>query len=797
MSACLSQEEIKQLNLGLVVEPDLARMRAHLEACESCRLAIPRSSKNSSVDVTMEVESRKPIPSSAEVTIESGGSAPDTKLAKHLPNIDGYRILGVLGQGGMGIVYRAMQTKLNRTVALKVLPAMIGSANPAAVSRFRREATAAARLHHTHIIPIYDFGESRDAYFYAMELITGDPLNVLIKRMADHSAATLSPTAMAGLLHSAPSLAEVESPSGVIEAPSSTVTASTGTHGRAYFRHVARWMADAADALQYAHGQGIIHRDIKPANLILSTDGRIMVADFGLAKIAGDESMTMTGSLVGTLRYISPEQAMAKRVRVDHRTDIYSLGATMYELLCFQPAYPGNDDKEILGSIISREPAPPRKVAKATHSVPPELETICLKAMEKSPDARYPTARAMAEDLRRYLQDLPISAKRPGPLRRVFKFVRRRKAPVVAVTAAVLLVPTTLLFMRERANRKLQEAAAAHDSGLFFGRSGKFEEAVKELKRAAAIDPHNVDHWEGLLWAQLGYVNSLASGEDPTPWLEEAERVSRKALRIDPHSIPTLNYRATIFKKLGRYAEAVDVFQIVTAMPMEKYAEDPNYKAAWANLGILQALNRDLEAAHRNMVRGTEMFGSEKGEYAASSWRNLAALELQMGNVARAAEHIQRAVVCKSDEPTSLILRARLRLLAQGQDDAALFDLNRVEEELEVKTDGRVKRLKALALLRKGELKAAMDAAQQAVELKDLPTINRLLIALAQAKSGNRVEAREYLQSAISSWPADLQQPGSYRVTAEKGELWFESADELHRLRTEAGRLLDAQGGQP
>ena len=181
----------------------------------------------------------------------------------------------------------------------------------------------------------------------------------------------------------------------------------------------------AAEALDHAHALGIVHRDVKPANLLVDGRGSLWVTDFGLAHIQSDARLTMTGDLVGTLRYMSPEQALAKRVVVDHRTDVYSLGATLYELLTLEPAFAGTDRQELLRQIAFEEPKPPRRINRA---IPAELETIVLKAMEKNPADRYATAKELADDLRRFLADEPILARRAGVVRRLRKWGRRHPA---------------------------------------------------------------------------------------------------------------------------------------------------------------------------------------------------------------------------------------------------------------------------------------------------------------------------------------------------------------------------------
>jgi tetratricopeptide (TPR) repeat protein len=197
----------------------------------------------------------------------------------------------------------------------------------------------------------------------------------------------------------------------------------------------------AAEALAHAHEEGVVHRDIKPANLLVDAKGNVWVTDFGLARCQSQAGLTMTGDLVGTLRYMSPEQALAKRVLVDHRTDIYSLGVTLYELLTLEPAYRGQDRQELLRQIAFEEPRPPRRLNKA---IPAELETIVQKATEKNPTERYARAQELADDLRRFLEDKPIRAKPPTLVQRARKWSRRHRA-VVAATTVVLAMALVLL----------------------------------------------------------------------------------------------------------------------------------------------------------------------------------------------------------------------------------------------------------------------------------------------------------------------------------------------------------------
>jgi serine/threonine protein kinase len=340
-----------------------------------------------------------------------------------------FRIIREVGRGGMGIVYEAEQISLGRRVALKILP-FAATMDPRHLQRFQNEARAAASLEHPHIVPVHGVGCERGIHYYAMRFIDGQTLAALVEQQRVGTDSEQSaPDAAIGKEKAAGETAAV-----------AAARTERAPRDAAYFRRVAEWGAQAALAIEHSHAVGVVHRDIKPANLMIDAQGKLWVTDFGLAQIHDDKQLTLTGDMVGTLRYMSPEQALAKRVIVDHRTDIYSLGATLYELLTLEPVFTGGDREELLRQIAFEEPKPLRRHNK---SIPAELETILFKALEKNAADRYATARELAEDLDRLVKNEPIQARPVGRLRRLAKWIRRRRALAAAYGLAVLTLALT------------------------------------------------------------------------------------------------------------------------------------------------------------------------------------------------------------------------------------------------------------------------------------------------------------------------------------------------------------------
>jgi WD40 repeat protein len=302
-----------------------------------------------------------------------------------------FRLLREIGRGGIGVVYEAVQLSLGRRVAVKVL-SQAAAWEPKLRRRFQIEAQAAAALQHPHVVPVIASGEDRGIPYLAMRLIEGRHLAAVIRERREDQEGGLPP------------------------------------------RELARLGKQAAEALDFAHRNDVLHRDIKPSNLLVDDRGHLWVSDFGLARIRGDSDLTASGDMIGTIRYMSPEQVSGRPGLADHRCDIYSLGATLYELLTLAPAHDGEDRESILRKISHEEPVAPRK---CDRTIPLDLEKIVLKALAKEPIERYATAGELAEDLERFLDGRPVLARRPSLGQRAGKWAMRHR-PAVATGAFVL-----------------------------------------------------------------------------------------------------------------------------------------------------------------------------------------------------------------------------------------------------------------------------------------------------------------------------------------------------------------------
>jgi len=366
------------------------------------------------------------------------GSPPHQSEPTHIRYFGDYEITREIARGGMGVVFLARQVSLNRTVALKMI--LVGQfANDTDVKRFHTEAEAAANLDHPGIVPIYEVGQHEGQHYFSMGFVEGQSL---AQRLAD------------GPLSS---------------------------------RQAAALMVKVAEAIEYAHRRGVIHRDLKPANILLDQAGNPRVTDFGLAKkVQGDSGLTGSGQIMGTPSYMPPEQAGGRRGEVGPAADVYALGATLYCLVTGRPPFQAASAMDTVIQVISDEPVPPRRLNPA---VDRDIETICLKCLEKEPSKRYASAAALAEELARFLAGEPILARPVGTAERAWRWCRRNPGLAAATSAvALLLIVTTALSWR-----------SAHESRRFAGRlKTERDVALQNLQRAEAAEDAATSYSDGL-----------------------------------------------------------------------------------------------------------------------------------------------------------------------------------------------------------------------------------------------------------------------------------------------------------
>jgi WD40 repeat protein len=487
---CPTQEELRLLLTEDLAGPDAAALEAHVESCAICQRTLEElTSKNSLLtsvaDQTWVNKSggeflrkleRTPPDAKTLYSFHEGSDSPPDEATLQLPTVPGYEILGVLGRGSMGVVYKALQLRLSRTVALKFVLAG-RHASPTDLVRFLSEAEMSARLQHPNIVQVYDVGHHEALPYFTLEYVDSGTL--------------------AGRLKGKPL------------AP----------------REAAAFLARLAAAAGHAHEHGIVHRDLKPANILLAkksdapqpsseslasgygfrlVDFEPKVADFGLAKLVGlGPGLTTTGTTLGTPSYMAPEQATRKgSPEIGPAADVYALGVILYEMLTGRPPFVGTTPLDTLTQVLNQEPVPPTRVQPR---VPRDLDTICLQCLQKAPTARYANAAALADDLGRFLGGEPIRARRVRLHERVWLWARRNPgwAGMLTAVASLLLaiaVVSSLLTVRlntalsgaeaekRRANERLWESLLAQaESRRVSQRRGQRFEALEAIRKAAAL----------------------------------------------------------------------------------------------------------------------------------------------------------------------------------------------------------------------------------------------------------------------------------------------------------------------
>jgi serine/threonine protein kinase len=396
--SCPHRSELARFVVGNLPQASLARVADHVESCAACQTALDELDQLADPLLsglrTMPAEETSAVGSVVEPQLlATARAARDARRADVVWGTDGSRRVGKfelleeLGSGSFGQVFRARDVELDRMVAIKVLR-WGGRAGGEDVDRLMREARSVAQLKHPGIVSLFDIGQAADGCYYLVE-----------------------------------------------EFIEGTTLAERLSAGRFDFRRSAELVVEVADALEYAHRHGVIHRDIKPSNIVLDPQGRPHLMDFGLAKREGDEApMTLDGQVLGTPAYMSPEQARGESRSVDVRSDVYSLGVVLYELLTGERPFRGNR-RMLLLHVLEDEPRPPRQL---NDKLPRDLETICLKSLAKSPARRYATAGELADDLRRWLRGEAIRARPVGAHERLWRWCRRNPMPASLLAAVTL-----------------------------------------------------------------------------------------------------------------------------------------------------------------------------------------------------------------------------------------------------------------------------------------------------------------------------------------------------------------------
>ncbi len=675
----------------------------------------------------------------------------DNRSTMNGMTIGDYEILDEIGRGGMGVVYRARQLSLDRIVALKILAYGRGLSEQA-VTRFRREAQATAKLHHPNIVPVYDQGQQDNTYYYAMELVSGTSLYDEIchlrrgegpgtSRSRDKSPSSSDPRMPGG---SSDILAETEllarpDPDETFDAPGHIVVDDGGAQGRSpragsglggsigadgfsshtpdYFDSIARQTKSVADALGYAHQNGVIHRDIKPHNLLFGSGDRLCLSDFGLARIAEQPGVTQTGDFVGSPLYMSPEQITGKGGDVGVRSDIYSLGATLYEWLTLRPPFPGTTREQVISRVITEDPSSPRSI---NRRIPVDLETICLKALSRDPSKRYATAWDFRDDLERFINRGAIKAKRVSFLESIGKTISRYRVASVAIVAAILIVVLTFALVKQKSDKKTAENTIAEKEQIVESVTKKNEQLEQQLREGESADPISESMQRGEQLASMfrGPLASLMSSgekESDAP-LTDGQRIgalfvarmreteSQRLSDVEPGTIAPESADGLYVAALAEDSAKAAVAKLDECLTLDPKHIQAHLLRAWhkCRLNEIVAMRSDVDAvleiaadsaegllarAAVRLLRNRHKLAIDDVEKASLYLREDVRADLlgglALGGMERwpaALNAMNLVLIIEPDNGLALMVRAKA-LYDLGRYSHAVVDLNRVIEQ--------------------------------------------------------------------------------------------------------------------
>ena len=644
---------------------------------------------------------------------ESNGSGRPYSSPAELPSIRGYDVQAVLGHGGMGIVYKAWHLRLNRAVALKML-LVGGCARPQELERFLREAEAVAGLHHPNIVQVFDVGDLDRCPYFTMELVEGGSL---AQKLGGAPQPALKAAAMVKTL---------------------------------------------ADAIHTAHQKGIVHRDLKPANILLTLDGTPKISDFGLARrISSDAALTEHGVALGTPSYMSPEQADGRVEDIGPATDIYALGAILYELLTGRPPFRADTPHETKRQVITSEPAPPSKL---NARIPRDLETICLKCLHKDPQSRYASAGALADDLRRFERGEPIVARPLGWLGRLVRWVRRRPTTAallvgsIALTLALVIVGTRLSWQRAESiraiNDDLREAERLQQQGAYYSTDAAIERIKVRLG----------DDGPAELRQRLNRLEDLSNGRKLVARLDTI-RMERSAVFAGQNQRTQSNWEYSdvwVKASLGSVHEDPGVVaarvrassvrkEVIAALDDWAICAPDQTRRAW----ILEVARQADPDPWRDRVRDLAI------------WQDQGKL----------AELAKAAPIAKQSAPLLLGLGERLQV-KHGDTEAIIF-LQRVQQQYP--GDFYANLTLANALTTAGKYEDAAGYYRAALALRPRAATAAFGLGIIMQSQGRLDEAIGYFEQAVRSDPKSAWSQGALGIALRKKGRFDEAIDHLQQ----------------
>lgn len=674
-------------------------------------------------------------------------------------NIEGYKTLRELSRGGQGAVFQALERGTKRKVAIKVLHAA-RFVSDRSRKRFEREIELIAQLKHPNIISVHHSGITKEGLpYYVMDYVRGRRLDRHVREEDLSLEETLE-----------------------------------------LFQVV-------CDAVQHAHQRGVIHRDLKPSNIIVDANGTPIVLDFGLAKSLSapiETVVSLSEELIGTLPYMAPEQTLGNPDRIDTRTDIYSLGVILYEVLTGTYPYPVVGTMvDVLKHIAETPPDPPAKAWKkdsgVTHRsggrapapkcpIDRELQDIILYALAKRPEKRFASAAEFSRNLHRYLVGEPIEPRHGHDWYMFQKLLWRRRLTIATVLGCVVLLTAAGLgvrsIVRTRETNRLVEQARTLVVKKQYG------DAYSKFKEALRYDAHNYRILaNGAIAIKDAYFEKPYTYKD-VPSLEEALDWAERALRLQPENAGIMNVRAVVLYSLG---------QLDRAERDARAALNLDYYHAAAPLGKVLALQGRFDEAITALEQGIKLqeeHEQEKNKYDDGIWLNLGTIQLHLQRE-RAVETLKMAREIDPRDTRNRLMLARAYLTLVGHIDVTTaLEEARHAFEFRERGDPMFSRILGLASLRNGLLADAVKYAEYASEGGDKPAYNQLIIAIARSRLGQVELARDALDNAIENWPKEFE-ADRVIVEAEKGLLWFDTADELEVLRKEAEALIVSASPSP